>query len=82
MEYTQLEKEAEWETKRRPPFDWPSKGMIAFENVNFAYSLDGPLVLRHLTALIRPKEKVFYQLANVYSFCGVFSSRSLISLPK
>nr|DBA33080.1 TPA: hypothetical protein GDO54_000812 [Pyxicephalus adspersus] len=58
MEYTQLEKEAEWETKRRPPFDWPSKGMIAFENVNFAYSLDGPLVLRHLTALIRPKEKV------------------------
>ncbi|KAM5180099.1 ATP-binding cassette sub-family C member 4 isoform 1-T1 [Mantella aurantiaca] len=58
MEYTQLEKEAEWEFKRRPPFDWPSKGMIAFENVNFAYSLDGPLVLRHLTALIRPKEKV------------------------
>ncbi|XP_040192032.1 multidrug resistance-associated protein 4 [Rana temporaria] len=58
MEYTQLEKEAEWESKRRPPFDWPSKGMIAFENVNFAYSLDGPLVLRHLTALIRPKEKV------------------------
>ncbi|KAM9321307.1 ATP-binding cassette sub-family C member 4 [Gastrophryne carolinensis] len=58
MEYTQLEKEAAWESKRRPPSDWPSKGMIAFENVNFAYSLDGPLVLRHLTALIRPKEKV------------------------
>lgn len=59
MEYTQLEKEAAWESKKRPPPDWPSKGMIAFENVNFAYSLDGPLVLRHLTALIRPKEKVF-----------------------
>ncbi|CAH2223668.1 multidrug resistance-associated 4 [Pelobates cultripes] len=58
MEYTQLEKEAEWESKKRPPPDWPNKGMIAFENVNFAYSLDGPLVLRHLTALIRPKEKV------------------------
>ncbi|KAM4699820.1 ATP-binding cassette sub-family C member 4 [Discoglossus pictus] len=58
MEYTQLEKEAEWETKKRPPADWPNQGMIAFENVNFSYSLDGPLVLRHLTALIRPKEKV------------------------
>ncbi|XP_075708503.1 ATP-binding cassette sub-family C member 4 isoform X2 [Rhinoderma darwinii] len=58
MEYTQLEKEAEWESKKRPPPEWPSKGMIAFENVNFSYSLDGPLVLRHLTALIRPKEKV------------------------
>ncbi|KAM8976173.1 ATP-binding cassette sub-family C member 4 [Pelodytes ibericus] len=58
MEYTQLEKEANWESKKRPPPDWPNNGMIAFENVNFAYSLDGPLVLRHLTALIRPKEKV------------------------
>ncbi|CAJ0953189.1 unnamed protein product [Ranitomeya imitator] len=58
MEYTQLEKEAAWESKKRPPPGWPSKGMIAFENVSFAYSLDGPLVLRHLTALIRPKEKV------------------------
>ncbi|XP_056411570.1 ATP-binding cassette sub-family C member 4 isoform X4 [Hyla sarda] len=58
MEYTQLEKEAAWESKKRPPPDWPNKGMIVFENVNFAYSLDGPLVLRHLTALIRPKEKV------------------------
>ncbi|XP_069826776.1 ATP-binding cassette sub-family C member 4 [Dendropsophus ebraccatus] len=58
MEYTQLEKEAAWESKKRPPPDWPNKGMIVFENVNFAYSLDGPLVLRHLTTLIRPKEKV------------------------
>ncbi|XP_041438363.1 ATP-binding cassette sub-family C member 4 isoform X2 [Xenopus laevis] len=58
MEYTQLEKEAEWETKNHPPADWPNKGMITFENVNFSYSLDGPLVLRHLNASIRPKEKV------------------------
>ncbi|KAE8625965.1 hypothetical protein XENTR_v10006453 [Xenopus tropicalis] len=58
MEYTQLEKEAEWESKNPPPADWPNKGMITFENVNFSYSLDGPVVLRHLNALIRPKEKV------------------------
>ncbi|KAJ7319899.1 hypothetical protein JRQ81_019410, partial [Phrynocephalus forsythii] len=58
MEYTDVEKEAPWESSKRPPQDWPSEGVIAFENVNFAYSIDGPLVLRHLTALIKSKEKV------------------------
>uniref|UniRef100_A0A8C0FHW5 Multidrug resistance-associated protein 4 n=1 Tax=Bubo bubo TaxID=30461 RepID=A0A8C0FHW5_BUBBB len=58
MEYTELEKEAPWETNKHPPPEWPSQGMIAFENVNFTYSLDGPLVLRHLSVLIKPKEKV------------------------
>ncbi|XP_062343792.1 ATP-binding cassette sub-family C member 4 isoform X4 [Cinclus cinclus] len=58
MEYTELEKEAPWETSKHPPPEWPNQGMIAFENVNFTYSLDGPLVLRHLSVLIKPKEKV------------------------
>ncbi|XP_035420768.1 ATP-binding cassette sub-family C member 4 isoform X1 [Cygnus atratus] len=58
MEYTDLEKEAPWETNKHPPPEWPSQGMIAFENVNFTYSLDGPLVLRHLSVVIKPKEKV------------------------
>ncbi|XP_051464306.1 ATP-binding cassette sub-family C member 4 isoform X2 [Apus apus] len=58
MEYTELEKEAPWETNKHPPPEWPSQGMIAFENVNFTYSLDGPLVLRHLSVVIKPKEKV------------------------
>uniref|UniRef100_A0A803WEM7 Multidrug resistance-associated protein 4 n=1 Tax=Ficedula albicollis TaxID=59894 RepID=A0A803WEM7_FICAL len=58
MEYTELEKEAPWETNKHPPPEWPNQGMIAFENVNFTYSLDGPLVLRHLSVLIKPKEKV------------------------
>ncbi|NXI28798.1 MRP4 protein, partial [Sterrhoptilus dennistouni] len=58
MEYTELEKEAPWETNKHPPPDWPKQGMIAFENVNFTYSLDGPLVLRHLSVIIKPKEKV------------------------
>ena len=34
MEYTDLEKEAPWETNKHPPPEWPSHGMIAFENVN------------------------------------------------
>ncbi|XP_038615214.1 multidrug resistance-associated protein 4 isoform X2 [Tachyglossus aculeatus] len=58
MEYTELEKEAPWESKKRPPQEWPSQGVIVFENVNFTYNLDGPLVLKHLTALIKSKEKV------------------------
>ncbi|XP_028627445.1 multidrug resistance-associated protein 4 [Grammomys surdaster] len=58
MEYTDLEKEAPWECKKRPPPGWPHEGVIVFDNVNFTYSLDGPLVLKHLTALIKSREKV------------------------
>ncbi|XP_053167888.1 ATP-binding cassette sub-family C member 4 isoform X2 [Hemicordylus capensis] len=58
IEYTELEREAPWESNKRPPPEWPSEGVIAFENVNFTYSLDGPLVLKHFSALIKSKEKV------------------------
>lgn len=58
IEYTDLEKEAPWEYQRRPPPGWPHEGVIVFDNMNFTYSLDGPLVLKHLTALIRSREKV------------------------
>lgn len=58
MEYTELEREAPWESNKSPPPEWPSDGVIAFQNVNFTYSFDGPLVLRHLSALIKSKEKV------------------------
>ncbi|KAF6375882.1 ATP binding cassette subfamily C member 4 [Rhinolophus ferrumequinum] len=58
MEYTDLEKEAPWECPKRPPPAWPHEGVIVFDNVNFTYSLDGPLVLKHLTALIKSREKV------------------------
>ncbi|XP_064442021.1 ATP-binding cassette sub-family C member 4 isoform X3 [Mirounga angustirostris] len=58
MEYTDLEKEAPWEYQKRPPPSWPQEGTIVFDNVNFSYSLDGPLVLKHLTAVIKSREKV------------------------
>uniref|UniRef100_A0AAA9SF74 Multidrug resistance-associated protein 4 n=1 Tax=Bos taurus TaxID=9913 RepID=A0AAA9SF74_BOVIN len=58
IEYTDLEKEAPWEYQKRPLPSWPHEGVIIFDNVNFSYSLDGPLVLKHLTALIKSKEKV------------------------
>lgn len=58
MEYTELESEAPWETKKRPPPDWPSKGLVTFDQVSFSYSEDSPPVLHNLKAMFRPREKV------------------------
>ncbi|XP_005374166.1 PREDICTED: multidrug resistance-associated protein 4 isoform X2 [Chinchilla lanigera] len=58
IEYTDLEKEAPWEYQKRPPQGWPPEGVIVFDNMSFTYSLDGPVVLKHLTALIKSTEKV------------------------
>lgn len=58
VEYTELESEAPWETQKRPPPDWPSKGLLTFDQVSFSYSDDGPLVLSNLKAMFRPREKV------------------------
>ncbi|XP_060888186.1 ATP-binding cassette sub-family C member 4-like [Labrus mixtus] len=58
VEYTELESEAPWETQKRPPPDWPSKGLVTFDQVSFSYSEDGPLVLKNLKAMFRPQEKV------------------------
>ncbi|XP_041637493.1 multidrug resistance-associated protein 4 [Cheilinus undulatus] len=58
VEYTELESEAPWETQKRPPPDWPSKGLVTFDQVSFSYSSDGPVVLKSLKAMFRPQEKV------------------------
>ncbi|XP_074520424.1 ATP-binding cassette sub-family C member 4 [Halichoeres trimaculatus] len=58
VEYTELESEAPWETEKRPPPEWPSKGLVTFDHVSFSYSSDGPLVLKNLKAMFRPQEKV------------------------
>ncbi|KAJ8350063.1 hypothetical protein SKAU_G00251930, partial [Synaphobranchus kaupii] len=58
VEYTELENEAPWETQKRPSAEWPSQGCITFDRVNFAYSADGPMVLKNMKAVFRPKEKV------------------------
>ncbi|KAB0345164.1 hypothetical protein FD754_022090 [Muntiacus muntjak] len=55
IEYTDLEKEAPWELEYRPPPSWPQDGKINFKDMNFRYSLDGPLVLRNLS--MYPSEK-------------------------
>ncbi|XP_071783118.2 ATP-binding cassette sub-family C member 4-like isoform X1 [Centroberyx gerrardi] len=58
VEYTELESEAPWETDKKPPHDWPKNGSITFDRVNFSYAANGPLVLKNLTAVFTPREKV------------------------
>ncbi|XP_037318655.1 ATP-binding cassette sub-family C member 4-like isoform X2 [Pungitius pungitius] len=58
VEYTELESEAPWEMEKRPPPDWPSKGLVTFDRVSFSYGGNGPTVLHDMTATFRPKEKV------------------------
>ena len=58
IEYTDLEKEAPWEYEYRPPPWWPHSGEIDFNNMNFRYSLDGPLVLKNLGISTNPRHKV------------------------
>ncbi|CAL1598298.1 unnamed protein product [Knipowitschia caucasica] len=58
VEYTELESEAPWETKLKPPPDWPSRGLVTFDGVSFSYSPEGPTVLHKLRATFRPREKV------------------------
>ncbi|XP_073707299.1 ATP-binding cassette sub-family C member 4 [Garra rufa] len=58
VEYTELESEAPWETDKRPPPEWPNRGLVTFDKVNFSYSSDGPVVLKNISAMFRPREKV------------------------
>uniref|UniRef100_A0A3P9IC91 Cystic fibrosis transmembrane conductance regulator n=1 Tax=Oryzias latipes TaxID=8090 RepID=A0A3P9IC91_ORYLA len=58
VEYSDLQSEAPWETEKRPPPDWPSKGLVTFDQVSFTYSEDSQPVLHNLKAVFRPQEKV------------------------
>ena len=58
MGYLDLEKEAPWEYKDRPPPPWTNEGRIHFYTVNFRYTSDAPLVLKNLSAVIESTKKV------------------------
>ncbi|XP_077583755.1 ATP-binding cassette sub-family C member 4-like [Stigmatopora nigra] len=58
VEYAELKSEAPWETDTRPPPDWPKRGSISFDSVNFAYNASEPLVLKNLTVVFKSREKV------------------------
>uniref|UniRef100_A0A4W3I7R4 Multidrug resistance-associated protein 4 n=1 Tax=Callorhinchus milii TaxID=7868 RepID=A0A4W3I7R4_CALMI len=58
LEYTELQSEAAWESSKPPPKDWPNKGTVVFDGVNFSYSVNADPVLKNLNLTIRSKEKV------------------------
>ncbi|XP_019738045.1 multidrug resistance-associated protein 4-like isoform X2 [Hippocampus comes] len=58
VEYAELKSEAPWETDTMPPHDWPKRGSITFDSVNFSYSASEPLVLKNLTVVFPSREKV------------------------
>ncbi|KAM8873545.1 ATP-binding cassette sub-family C member 4-like isoform 1-T1 [Synchiropus picturatus] len=58
VEYTTLKSEAPWQTHIRPPPQWPAQGAVTFNQVNFSYSRDEPLILKDINATIKAKEKV------------------------
>uniref|UniRef100_UPI0037E906A4 ATP-binding cassette sub-family C member 4-like n=1 Tax=Semicossyphus pulcher TaxID=241346 RepID=UPI0037E906A4 len=58
VEYAELESEAPWETDKQPPPEWPKTGSITFDRVNFSYSASEPLVLKNLSVVFTPREKV------------------------
>uniref|UniRef100_A0A665T414 Multidrug resistance-associated protein 4 n=2 Tax=Echeneis naucrates TaxID=173247 RepID=A0A665T414_ECHNA len=58
VEYTELKSEAPWESQKRLPSDWPSRGKVTFDRVNLSYSRDGPPVLKDISASFEPNEKV------------------------
>ncbi|KAM9820901.1 ATP-binding cassette sub-family C member 4-like [Neosynchiropus ocellatus] len=58
VEYTALKSEAPWRTHIRPPPEWPAEGAVTFNQVNFSYGRNEPLILKDINASIKAREKV------------------------
>ncbi|XP_031147784.1 multidrug resistance-associated protein 4-like [Sander lucioperca] len=58
VEYTELESKAPWTTQQRPLPEWPNKGLVIFNRLNFSYSSNGLPVLKDISATFQPNEKV------------------------
>ncbi|VEN61107.1 unnamed protein product [Callosobruchus maculatus] len=57
QEYAALKQEAD-EGKYQPPENWPDKGKIEFDKMSLQYTPEEPFVLKKVTFVIQPKEKV------------------------
>lgn len=58
MEYNMLPKETQPIKPKEMTKTWPEAGQIIFENMCMRYIVDGPLILKNLNLVIKPKEKV------------------------
>lgn len=60
LEYSSVEHEANLESApdRKPPKTWPSRGQVKFVNLFLRYFPQDPPVLKNLSFVIKPLEKV------------------------
>lgn len=58
VEYTNIESEPLKIGRRKPPVAWPSKGEIVFNNVSLSYDKNLPNVLKNISLVIHPAEKI------------------------
>ncbi|KYN37378.1 hypothetical protein ALC56_08282 [Trachymyrmex septentrionalis] len=60
LEYSHLEEEPMIDSKPdvKPPDDWPTKGLVKFKNVNLKYNPRGVCILRDVSFIVMPKEKI------------------------
>ncbi|KYN18976.1 hypothetical protein ALC57_08649 [Trachymyrmex cornetzi] len=60
LEYSHLEEEPMIESKpdAKPSDDWPTKGLVKFKNVNLKYNPRGACILRNVSFIVMPKEKI------------------------
>lgn len=60
-EYLEISPEAEWKTNKQLinlPDEWPTNGEIIFENLEFCYRPNTPIVLKKLNLHIAGRTKV------------------------
>ena len=63
MAYGKLKSERELETipkSKAPTLDWPERGVIELNNINFKYAVNYPCVLKSISFKIESSEKVRY----------------------
>lgn len=58
LEYKNLEKEKQPSEPRQLSDSWPTNGKIEFRNVIFRYFEEGDPVLREISFVVQPNEKV------------------------
>lgn len=56
--YTQLPSEGDLETSLVPEKEWPHKGEISIENVSLTYRKGLDRVLKNISCIIKPKQKI------------------------
>lgn len=58
LEYCELESEKQPKKPQEIPQNWPTDGQIEFRNVFYRYFEEAEPVLRNISFVVKPKEKI------------------------